>query len=106
GPDLVGERAQATPERGAAAELPLRATDDPRVRLDLVRPEHDHYVADGRARPDALEHLGEEQRLFRRAEARRRSGSGDDRRYLQPLNDRQRLVTSCTYAWEARFGAP
>ena len=80
--------------------------DDPRVRLDLVRPEHDHHIADRLASAGAVEHLGEEQRLLRRAEARRRSGREDDRRYLQPLNDRQRLVTSCTYACEARFGAP
>ena len=80
--------------------------DDPRVGFDLVRPEHDHQIADRLARADAVEHLGEEQRLLRRAEARRRSGREDDRRYLQPLNDRQSLVTSCTYACEAGFGAP
>jgi hypothetical protein len=60
-----------------------------------VRADRDDDLADLRACADPAEDLGEEQRLFRSAEARRGAGREDDRGYRQPFRERQRLLTSC-----------
>ena len=72
------ERGQAASKRCSRASLPVGAADDARVGLDVVRAQDDDHLVHGAA-PYPLEHLGQEQPLLRRAEARRRARGKNDR---------------------------
>jgi hypothetical protein len=93
---LCVQRGQAAAEGGAGSSLPLGAADDARVGLDVVRAEDDDDILDRRA-AQALEDLGKEQPLLRRAEPRRRAGCEDDGPdQVQPRSERQAAVTFAT----------
>ena len=105
--DLGRELGQATAKRGAGATAPLGATNDGRVRLHFVRAEHDeHLVERGPMQPP--EHLGQQQLLLRRAEARRGARGEDDGgdAQRQPRSVRQAWVTFATYSSVSEPGAP
>jgi hypothetical protein len=103
-----GKAFEAAAERGPGTPLPLGAADDGRVRVDVVGAEDDEHVVH-RATANALEHLGQEQLLLRRAEARGGAcgeDDGGDPCYLQPRSERQAAVTFATYATVSALGAP
>ena len=76
--DIVAELLEAARERRARAALPAGARDDAGRRLERVRSGDHHDVVDG-ALLQPLEHLGQQQALLRRAEARRLTGGEHDR---------------------------
>ena len=90
------ERGQAAAKGGARASLPVRAADDARVGLDVVRAEDDHDLGYG-GTPEPLQDLGQEELLLRRAEAACRACSQDDAcDQVQPRSERQAAVTFAT----------
>ena len=76
--DLVTERRQAATERGAGAELPVGAADDPFGRLHVVRAEHYNHVGDLPALPHSPDDRLDQHGLLRRAVASGRSGGQHD----------------------------
>ena len=80
GLDLGAELGEAAAKRSPRSSLPLRAVHRARIGRDLVRSQHDDDVVDRRALPDALEDGVEQDRLLRRAEARRGSRCEHDGR--------------------------
>jgi hypothetical protein len=68
--DLGPERSETAPQRRAGPTLPVGAGDDPRaIWLEAVRPLDDHDLVDGAA-TKALEYLGKQDALLRRAKPR------------------------------------
>lgn len=72
------KRTQAAAERRSLAALPVGAVHDSGVGLDVVSSRDDEDVVD-RALTDAFEDGAEQDALFGRAEASRRTGGEDDR---------------------------
>jgi hypothetical protein len=103
---VAPKRLQAAAKRGPWPTLPVRARNNSSIGIDVVGAGHDHHLVDLDALLQAIEHLREQQALLRRPVTRRRTGGEHDGSYLQPFSDRQSCITSCTYASEARFGAP
>lgn len=96
GVGLGRQRGKAAAKRRARALGPPGAADDTRVGLDLVGAENDDDVVD-RGAADAVEHLGQEEPLLRRAEARRGArGEDDSEDQVQPRSERQAAVTFAT----------
>jgi hypothetical protein len=62
---LGAERREPALERGARSELPVRAVDDTRARLHVVRPEHGNDFVDGNAGADALHDRFQQNSLLR-----------------------------------------
>ena len=99
GLDVVPELLEPARERCARPALPAGARDDARRRLERVRSRHHHDVVD-RALLQPLEHLGQQQALLRRAEARRLTGGEHDR---GDAHDSSTVTDSMT---TGRVGAP
>ena len=99
GLDVVVELLEAARERCARAALPAGARDDAGGRLERVRSGDDHDLVH-RALLQALEHLGQQQALLRRAEARRLTGGEHDR---GDAHDSSTVTDSIT---TGRVGAP
>ena len=75
--DVIAELLEPARERCARPALPAGAGHDARRRLERVRAGDDDDLVDG-ALLQPLEHLGQQQPLLRRAEARRLTGGEHD----------------------------